>query len=260
MPSDKNVQEEKVEQVPEKDVSAERAPEDLSASLWQSRENRISADSAASKPHTAPTLEIVDEKGAAANEQKKAAVETSDQKLTPRKLIDKAEKAPNPEELKEANASLFKAAVEAENTSIWQLPKYIRGLPKPTPDLGCVSSFSDRFRRAMEMEGVINSAKDADHRKYYQVNITDVTNVMMNDNLLRRIDPSEVREGDVIIGQRPGTSSRHMGIIGKVENGALQSYHNHGGKWIKQSAHERFDKQYPQVEYYRAYMPPKKNG
>ncbi|MBX9572276.1 MAG: hypothetical protein K2X77_25500 [Candidatus Obscuribacterales bacterium] len=262
MPSDKHVPEEKVEQVQERDSSTERAPQDLSASLWQAKSDSARPTDSSRSTTQAPSLEIVDEKKTEKSNTTaptEVAAASSDQKLTPRKLSDKAEKTPNPEELKEANESLFKAATESLNTtSIWQLPKYIRGIPKATPDLACVSTFSALFRKAMENEGVIASDKDAAHRKYYQVNMDELFNKMVPDNLLRKIDPSEVRAGDIIVGRRPGTTSRHLGVVGQVENGELQTYHNDGGRLIQQSANERFYKRYPQVEYYRAYLPAKK--
>lgn len=264
MPIDKHEPEQKVEtEIKEKDSSTERAPEDLSASLWQAKSDTTKAPES-TKSLQAPALEIVDEKTAKTstntdNSVAKVSAEASEQKLTARKLIDKAEKEPKPEELREANTALFKAATEAENKSIWKLPTYIRGLPQSSPELGCVSSFSDRFRRAMEIEGSISNSRDASHRKYYQVNMDDLIGVMSADNLLKRIDPSEVREGDIIVGKRPNSTSRHMGIVGRDEKGAQQTYHNDGGRWIKQSAQTRFYDRYPQVEYYRAYLPPKKS-
>jgi hypothetical protein len=264
MPLDKNEPEQEVQAaVKEKDSSMERAPEELSASLWQAKPDTAKAPES-TKNSQAPSLEIVDERGAktpidTGNTAAKASTEAAEQKLTPRKLIDKAEKEPKPEELREANTALFKAATEAENKSIWKLPTYIRGLPQSSPELGCVSSFSDRFRRAMEIEGSISNPRDASHRKYYQVNMDDLIGVMSADNLLKRIDPSEVREGDIIVGKSPNSTSRHMGIVGRDEKGVQQTYHNNGGKWIKQSAQTRFYDRYPQVEYYRAYLPPKKS-
>lgn len=264
MPLDKHMPEEKVEtENQDKDSSTGRAPEELSASLWQAKPDKTKGDDSTKSAQT-PSLEIVDEKGTksaanADNSVTKASTESAEQKLTPRKLIDKAEKEPKPEELREANTALFKAATEAENKSIWRLPTYIRGLPQSSPELGCVSSFSDRFRRAMEIEGSISNLRDTSHRKYYQVNMDDLIGVMSADNLLKRIDRSEVREGDIIVGKRPNSTSRHMGIVGRDEKGVQQTYHNDGGRWIKQSAQARFYDRYPQVEYYRAYLPPKKS-
>ena len=260
MPSDKHAQEEKVETIKAPESAADNPAANLSASLWDSAHDSALGKASASRISSAPPLELVDEKSKKNENTKVAAAESSDAKIAPRKLMDKFEAPPKQEELREANDALFRAAKEAQNQSIWRLPKYIRGLPQPTPDLGCASSVSDRFRRAMETEGSISSLKDSDHRKYYQVNVTEFLSSLTNDNLLKRIDPSEVREGDIIVGMKPGTSSRHMGIVGAEENGIRQSYHNHGGKFIKQSAQERFNDKYPQIEYYRAYLPPKKNG
>lgn len=165
-------------------------------------------------------------------------------------------------QVKEAGPYLFTLAKEAENKSIYRLPSWAR-LPKPSADLGCVSSFSNRFRQAMVMAGLIANNDEKTYRNYYQVNMDALNNVLGigsqpgPDSLLRPISAQEAKEGDIIQGLTPGTTSRHMGILGSVENGSRTVYNNYSGLWRKENIETRFGK-YPVHNYYRVYLPPKK--
>lgn len=220
----------------------------LSAQQWQSEKSPQPATRDKSK-ETNPVLPSLALDNSAGKEQAK-----------PQKITDKAAKAEAVDALlnekPEANEALLKAADESVNKSIWRLPRWAK-LPSPSSDLGCVSSFSDRYRRALQLEGVIDSPKDAAHRKYYQVNMTDLQSAMGRDGLLQRIDAKDARPGDVVMGLTPGTTTRHMGIVGRVEGGVQQVYDNFAGTWRKESLAGRFDR-YPVREYYRAYLPEKK--
>lgn len=227
---------------------------DLNASLWdKSNAGASKADNPVAKsPTSTPELVITDSKGNNLTPTaEKAATDA------PRKIQDKVDNRLD-QPLQDANVNLLKAADEAVNKSIYRLPTYIKGLPEPSSDLGCVSSFSDRYRRALELSGNISSMKDTDYRQYYQVNMTDLKDKMIPDGLLQRIPKDEVKEGDVIMGFIPHTTTRHMGIVGRVENGVRQVYDNYGGIFRKESLDGRFSRRYTAIEYYRAYLPPKK--
>lgn len=173
----------------------------------------------------------------------------------------KAENAA-PKGLEEANSYLFKAANSAVHESIYKLPKWA-SLPKPSPDLGCVSSFSNRYREALKDAGVISSVDDKSFRNLYQVNMDELNKSMgvfskkPEEQLMRKIEAGDVKEGDVIEGINPGTSKRHMGIVGGIENGQRIVYDNYGGVWRKEGLNDRFG-QYKEHNYYRVYLPPKK--
>lgn len=169
-----------------------------------------------------------------------------------------------PAELQEANSYLFKAADSVVNQSIYKLPKWATlKLPAPTPDLGCVSSFSNRYRESLKMAGVIASLDENAFKDLYQVNMTEMNKVMgLNSadptkRLLKEISASEIKEGDIIEGQNPGTTTRHVGIVGGIENGKRMVYDNYGGTWRKEGLEDRFSR-YKEEKFFRAYLPPKK--
>ncbi len=178
---------------------------------------------------------------------------------------DAGEKAKdNPEELEEANALLLKSADAVVNQSIYKLPKWAKSmLPVPPPELGCVSSFSNRYRETLKMSGRINSTEDSAYKELYQVNMTEMNKAMgLNSSdpskrLMKEINASEVKEGDIIEGQNPGTTTRHVGIVGGIENGKRMVYDNYGGTWRKEGLDDRFGR-YKEEKYFRAYLPPKK--
>ena len=174
---------------------------------------------------------------------------------------DGAPKVENPNELREANSFLFKAADSVVHQSIYKLPKYITGLPKPSPDLGCVSSFSDRYREALKMSGVIDKSDAKEYRELYQVNMDQMNKVMglnaanPEQRLLKPISINELKEGDIVEGKNPGTTTRHVGIVGGIENGKRMVYDNYGGTWKKEPLDDRFGR-YKQEDFFRAYLPP----
>ena len=252
--------------------NASNASETLRSDLWlpsRTTSELANANRARESATTSATVEttsltLVDTGKPLSNSDAKVAVSSEAATAAksadvPRKLTDKATLQPIDifEPRKEANEALLKAAEETVNKSIWKLPSYVRGLPNPSPDLGCVSSFSDRFRRALQIEGRIDKTSDQAHRKYYQVNMDDLKRVMGSDQLLVRIKPEDAREGDVVMGLNPGTTSRHMGIVGKMENGQRMAYDNFGGSWRKEGLDARFGR-YKEQQYYRAYLPEKK--
>ncbi|MBX9723335.1 MAG: hypothetical protein K2X81_18165 [Candidatus Obscuribacterales bacterium] len=157
---------------------------------------------------------------------------------------------------REANEFLMKAADQTVNQSIYQLPKWA-SLPKPTPDVGCVSSFSNRYREALQLSGIIPKADDKQYRDLYQVNMDDFNKVMGKNQLLKPISESEAKEGDIVEGLNPGTTSRHMGIVGRIENDQRTVYDNYGGKWRHEPLEARFGK-YQEKHYFRAYLPKEK--
>jgi hypothetical protein len=181
--------------------------------------------------------------------------------LAPLTITDTKDKSasPAPAESKdpaEANNLLLQAADQTVNLSIYKLPKWA-ALPKPSPGLGCVSSFSNRYREALHLAGIIDSPESKQYRNYYQVNMDELNKVMGRDRLLNKISATDVKEGDIIEGVTPDTSKRHMGIVGRMENGQRMVYYNFGGTWLKEPLDYRF-KQYEQNNYYRAYLPQKK--
>jgi hypothetical protein len=155
----------------------------------------------------------------------------------------------------EANQFLLSSADQTINQSIYALPRWAH-LPKPTPDVGCVSSFSNRYREAMRLAGVLDNSNDHKFRNYYQVNMTDLNKSMGSDKLLKPINDADMKEGDVIEAVDPDTTHRHMGIVGRVENGRRMVYDNYGGTWRKEAMDDRFST-YKERHYYRAFLPAK---
>ncbi|MBX9686004.1 MAG: hypothetical protein K2X27_04830 [Candidatus Obscuribacterales bacterium] len=168
--------------------------------------------------------------------------------LGPLELVD--------EKSREANPFLARAASEAVNKPIYSLPRWA-SLPKPSPNLGCVSSFSNRYRQALSYAGIINSVDDTAYRNYYQVNMDELNKKMGSQaGLLKPISKAELKEGDLIQGSDPGTTRRHMGIVGSIENGSRMVYDNYGGLWRKEPLDHRFGS-YKELNYYRAFLPKK---
>lgn len=166
----------------------------------------------------------------------------------------KSKKADKPQPA-EANTFLLEAAAQTVNQSIYQLPKWAR-LAKPAPDLGCVSSFSNRYREALRLAGLVDSVGENKYRNYYQVNMDELNKVMGRDKLLVAIPADQMKEGDIIQSSNPGTFKRHMGIVGGIENGKRMLYNNYGGTWRYEPLDERLGI-YKEHRYYRAYLPPK---
>lgn len=155
----------------------------------------------------------------------------------------------------EANQFLLKSADQTINQSIYALPRWAH-LPKPSPGVGCVSSFSNRYREALHLAGVLDNVNDDKLRNYYQVNMTDLNRSMGTDKLLKPINDADMKEGDVIEAVDPNTTGRHMGIVGRIENGQRMVYDNYGGTWRKESLNSRFG-EYTERHYYRAFLPSK---
>jgi hypothetical protein len=155
--------------------------------------------------------------------------------------------------LPEANSLLMQAADQTVNQSIYRLPRWAQ-LPKPVPGLGCVSSFSNRYREALRLAGIIDSADDKRFRNYYWVNMDELNKDLGRDRLLQGVQEKEIKEGDLIEGVTPDTSKRHIGIVGRIENGERMVYDNYGGIWRKEPLTLRFG-QYKEHHYFRAYLP-----
>jgi hypothetical protein len=183
-----------------------------------------------------------------------AASDAAAAHLTKLTISDKAQAVPS-NASREANSFLLKASDETVNKSIYRLPSWSH-LSKPDPGVGCVSSFSNRYREALRLAGDIPNVNGKQFRNYYQVNLDEMNRVMGQDKLLARIDVKDVKEGDVIEGVNPDTTKRHVGIVGRVENGQRMVYDNYGGIWHKESLSARFG-EYQQENFYRAYLPPK---
>lgn len=224
----------------------------LSAQLWSSDTTKIPVAKTAGDSSPA-SLTIV----ALADTAKDSESKPTD--ATAGKIQKESDKTALPE----ANQYLFQAAKAAENQSIYKLPKWGNGLPKPSPDLGCVSSFTNRYREALRLAGVIDSTDSKDYRNLTQVNMDELNKVMgvsktnPQEQLMKKIDPAEVKEGDILEARNPGTTSRHMGIVGGIENGKRVIYNNYGGIWRKEAIDDRFGR-YKEWTFYRAYLPPKK--
>ena len=178
--------------------------------------------------------------------------------LGPVTITDNSKNAVLPDNIRsgEANSLLLQAADQTVNQSIYRLPRWSH-LSKPVPGLGCVSSFSNRYRAALNMAGFIDSPDDKKYRDIYSVNMDDLNKVMGSQRLLDRIKSSDVKEGDVIEGVNPDSSKRHIGIVGRIENGTRMVYDNFAGTWRKESLSDRFG-QYEENNYYRAFLPPRK--
>jgi len=214
----------------------EKSNSDLSASLW------------AHKPDVHGTHSLRSE----------AASDAAAAHLTKMTLTEKTPsetKAAEASKPAEANSFLLKAADETINQSIYRLPSWSH-LSKPDPGVGCVSSFSNRYREALRLAGEIPNVSDKQYRNYYQVNMDEMNRVMGQDKLLSPITAKDVREGDVIEGVNPDTTKRHVGIVGRVEHGQRMVYDNYGGVWHKESLDARFGG-FQQQKYFRAFLPPK---
>ncbi len=255
---------------PELNSESVRSPEDqklqdqadLSAGLWQEARNLQESDLNRSDSKDS-NAKVQDARTEQPDASKLPELKLSNSENSSKESSDKSkETEARPEkDLQEANTYLLKASEAAVNQSIWALPRWSR-LPKPTPSLGCVSSFSNRFREAMQMAGVIDSTQDKQFRELYQVNMDEFNKVMgldasdSNKRLLREIPASEVKEGDMVQGLNPGTTKRHMGVLGPEENGERIVFDNYAGKWRREGLEERFGI-YEELRYYRVYLPEK---
>jgi hypothetical protein len=155
----------------------------------------------------------------------------------------------------EANSLLLQAADETVNKSIYKLPVWAR-LSSPAPGVGCVSSLSNRYREAMRLSGTISSTDDKQYRDLYWVNMDEFNKDMGRSGLLQKVANTDVREGDIIEGLNPNTFQRHVGIVGRVENGLRMVYDNYGGIWRKEPLDVRFG-DYKEKDYFRVYLPHK---
>ena len=239
----------------------------LSADMW-SPDAQVSAKAAAprdaNKQQDLPAqLTIVALADSSKSESSKQETNNPESSASDAKADGKKESATEKAGLTEANSFLYKAALATENQSIFKLPRWASGLPKPSPDLGCVSSFTNRYREALRLSGLISSTDDSSFRNLTQVNMDELNKVMgvdksnPDEQLMRKIDPGEAKEGDILEARNPGTSSRHMGILGGIENGKRVVYNNYGGIWRKDAIDDRFGR-YKEWTFYRAYLPPKK--